>query len=250
MSILDFFKKGKTPTFKEYASNKHLPAEMLSREQNSEFYKNQLVSLTSAFFLNQAVSASAITGLPVTTNLAQNAKYSCGVPFAMTNPHSMGIYSFSDYCNAVKVNPHLNNVSCSHNQNIFASNFLNNPNVAFQNDINCISVVYDAVLATFAGESKDTFFGAEVDTSTLQFASMQYSRSPETFFVDDYFMYPNGLVPTKNDGPKQHVDKLSGQDPSAVGFALEILTRASGLFQQTVYENTEDFAMSAATVQE
>lgn len=243
MSILDFFKKDKTSKFTEYASNKHLPAQKFSREDNVEFYKNQLVSLTAAFFLNQAVSASAITGLPVTANLAQNAKYSCGVPFAMTDPNSMGIYSFLDYCNAVRVNPHLNDVSCSHNQNIFARNFLNNTNVDFQNDIQGISVVYDAVLATFSGTTKDTSFGAEIDTSTLKFASMQYSRSPETFFGDEYFAYPDGHF-TNN--AQASINKLANADPDAVGFALEILTRASGVFQQTLYENSEDFTMGTA----
>lgn len=247
MSILEKIFSGKkgSPKFAEVASNKHAPRELISREVNSELYKSYLVSLTSSYFLHQAICASKATGCQVNANLAQNAKESYGILSSQpANPNSMGIYTFVHYCNAVRANANINlYYHCAHNQNIFSHNVLNNASINQQQlkqDLSTISTVHEAVLSTYAGTDRNPYDMASLTPRELQNFSVIYSRSPQTAFGDTYFQYPDGQS-SKN--AKTSTDKITAQDPNAVPFALNILTSAAVELQQTLFEKSDEFGL-------
>ena len=233
MSIIDFFKKNKTPKFEEFASNKHNPIEKISRTSNLELYQSQLASLAGSFFVFQANCAKIKTyGDTLSANVLYNAYNSYGTPSTM--PTMMGAVTFTQYCNAVKQNPNLDcTLDKSHNGNIFAHNLLNNQAIKqddLNRDISAINSVLNATLATYGGRIDVDIPQNEDSSGILNFESFQkiYERSPKYAFDNDSFDYPDGTNPPLAQGD---IAKYSEQE---VMDSLTILARAEKILVETV----------------
>ncbi|MBQ3047582.1 MAG: hypothetical protein IJD48_01030 [Clostridia bacterium] len=241
MSILRYFKNNKTSQPQEVASNKNIKQQTVSKESHPDFYQSQLESLMASYFMNQAVCSASVVGGNVSINLAQNALNAWGTMEHNTNPNALGVFSFVDYCNAVYSNPNLNTSNyVVHNQNIFANNLLNNPNFNQQElagDISILSQVYEAVLASYAGTTKNPTEVVNLTSIQLYSLCSIYDKSPQYTFRDEYFAYPDGSY-TEN--AKITTDTIYASDPQGVTNALKTIANAASIFQQNVLDHQED----------
>ena len=231
--------KNKEPKFKEVASNKNKPIEELSKQSNHDIYLSQLTSLAGSFFIFQSSCAKFATQNELlSANVLYNAYNSYGAP--TTQPIFDGAVTFKSYCNAVKQNP---NIDCtlreSHNANIFANNFLNNPAVNQKDlgrDIAAIDTVLNAVLATADGKINVDIPQNEDSSGILNFEAFKHSfdLSPKYAFDNGSFTFPNGVQP-----PLSHTD-LQNYSQGEISDALTVLSGAEriliGTAEQYNYE--------------
>ena len=218
------------------------PEVQISREVNSQLYNDYLTSLTSSFFMHQAICASKATGAPVRINLLQNALNSNGSLSSQITPNGMGIYNFMDFCKTVKVTPTINNSNDVVYYNMkFSNNVLNNPTINQQQlaeDIANISNVHEAILATYGGTNRDFAYATNLTGVELLSFSSIYNRNPQTAFNSDCFEYPDGHL---SPNAKEVTDQMMAQDPSSVANAIQTITGAAMTFQQEILKNQQVF---------